>query len=178
MYGTIRKLHTDINTDLILKEIQFLLDEYPNESQLSLYSLTGNNEWFSGVGSPSGKPYAYNKINQELKDTYTSSVLSRYKGYYRWRILRLKFTENYTIHADRGDDRSLKYHYRIHIPLITNPKALVMFFKNGVCDTNEGLAKWHNLETGNGYLFNAGILHTALNGNTRDRIHIVGQRSK
>lgn len=178
MFGTIRKLHEDIDTQLILQEINFLLENYSDAPQVSLYSITGNNDWESGIGSPRGKPYVYSKINKSLKDTYTERVLSRYEGYYRWRILRLKPSQNYTIHADRGDNRNLQNHFRIHIPLITNPRALVLFFKDSPYESSKGIARWHHLDPGNSYLFNAGMLHTALHGGHEDRIHLVGQKSK
>lgn len=159
-------------------EAERLLNDHLDDGQVqfSLMSETGEDDWKSGIGRAGGKPYLYNKLNQSLKGTYIEEVINRYPGYYRWRLLLLEPGRCYSIHSDNANDKRLKYHYRIHIPIVTNDRCLVMFFKDF---SKKGSSEYHHLMPGKSYLFNANTPHTALNGSTNlTRIHLVGQKSK
>ena len=66
-----------------------------------------------------------------------------------------------------GSRRSLSFHKdpepRIHIPIITNPGALMVV---------EDFAS-HMKADGSAYFMNTTKYHTALNGGNNDRIHLV-----
>lgn len=179
--SNIRLIHNDIKIERLRAEVYELLDKHQvnNNKQLSLSSSNGDDNWYDGVGHPKGKPYLFNKLNNSLKGTYIGELVSRYEKYYRWRLLILPPVDCYSIHQDVGDDRNLKYHYRLHIPVVTNVESLVLFFNHEMVNNSKGYAEYHNLLPGNSYLFNAGNFHTAINGNrNQTRIHLVGQVSK
>ena len=178
--SNIRQIHNDIDVSRLSNETLDLISRNNlNQPQISLTSEYGNDDWSSGIENPRGVPYKFDVLNQSLQGTYISELISRYKGYYRWRLLILQPAKCYSIHSDRGDNRQLKSHYRLHIPIISDANSVVMFFKNNFADSQKGYAEYHKLLPGNSYLFNAGNLHTALNGGLQQsRIHMVGQKSK
>jgi hypothetical protein len=100
----------------------------------------------------------YTLFENKLKDTYFHTIyqeLSLHFDLGRVRILKL------------GSRRSLSFHRdpepRIHIPIITNPGALVIV---------EDFAG-HMKADGNAYFMNTTKYHSALNGGDQDRIHMV-----
>ena len=75
---------------------------------------------------------------------------------FRTRVLILKPKVCYSIHRDPFK--------RIHIPIITNEKCWLIVDKEIM----------HLPADGNYYKIDTTKQHTALNGSTEDRIHIVG----
>jgi len=168
----IEKLSIDVN-----KVIHLTSDL--NIEQISLTNLNGDDDWMSGTDDPKGKPYLYSKINHFLHNTYIHELINRYNNYYRWRLLILPPGQCYTIHHDRGDDRNLIRHFRLHIPVISDPRCLMMFFKSPeAIASDRSSTDTYQMTPGNSYLFNSNSIHTAINGSKSvHRVHMVGQRS-
>jgi hypothetical protein len=179
MYN-IRVIHKDIDSARVLKESQGLLKNFGmlNQTQFSLYSESGNDDWQSGVGRSDGRPFVHEIINKSVKGSYLEELTLRYKNYYRWRLMILAPGRCYSIHNDASDNRDLRRHYRVHIPVqssITTP--LLFFNETPTYDKMRSTCEYYLMEAGNSYLFNANRLHTAINGSNEVRIHLVGQKS-
>ena len=80
-------------------------------------------------------------------------------------MLRLDSHSNYSIHSDSDNG---KKNIRVHIPVITNPDAYLMFFD----ERTE--PKMYHLEAGCSYRVNTTGFHSAINFGWQDRYHIVG----
>lgn len=176
----VRVIHTDIDSNRALKEAQGLMKSFgmPNMSQFALYSEDGNDNWQSGVGRSKGTPFVHEIINKSVKGTYLEELTLRYKNYYRWRLMILAPGRCYSIHNDASDNRDLRRHYRVHIPIQSNVATPLMFFnETPTYDKMRNTCDYYLMEAGNSYLFNANKLHTAINGSNDIRIHLVGQKS-
>lgn len=118
---------------------------------------------FEGLGNLLDKEYnpkGYTDIdfdrwidNTEVMQEIANDLKIRKRG--RVRILLMTRQTCYTYHSDLDS-------YRVHIPLVTNDKCFMVI--DGEC--------WH-LPLGNAYLVNVGLMHTAVNASTENRIHIV-----
>lgn len=100
----------------------------------------------------------YTLFENKLKDTYFHTIyqeLSLHFDIGRVRILKLGSRKSLSFHKDPEP--------RIHIPIITNPGALMII---------ENFAA-HMKADGSAYFTNTTKYHTALNGGNNDRIHLV-----
>jgi hypothetical protein len=100
----------------------------------------------------------YTLFENKLKDTYFHTIyqeLSLHFNLGRVRILKLGSRKSLSFHRDPEP--------RIHVPIITNPGALMII---------ENFAG-HLKANGNAYFVDTRKYHTALNGGNHDRIHMV-----
>lgn len=173
----IKLIHTDIDHELLLNEVNQLLDTHNlwEQQQVSLTSIAGNNDWNCTVGKIHllDKPERYySTVNSGISGTYIEQLINRYSDYYRWRLLRLDARKCYSIHSDRnaGD----KLNVRLHIPVITNPDSFLCFFQQ-LPESGKNATVWYeHLSAGNSYKVNTTGLHTAINHGLEDRYHLVG----
>ena len=98
-------IHTDIDHELLAKEIYQLIEHFKLEDhpQISLTSLAGENNWINSTGKRHLLRYPeryFNKINEYLKGTYIAECISRYSDFYRWRLLKVIPRATYSIHPD------------------------------------------------------------------------------
>ena len=75
-------IHTDIDHELLAKEIYQLIEHFKLEDhpQISLTSLAGENNWINSTGKRHLLRYPeryFNKINEYLKGTYIAECISR-----------------------------------------------------------------------------------------------------
>lgn len=177
----VRLVHKDIDLKKLSTDVDKVihLTRNLNKKQISLTNLNGDKDWLSGIDDPKGKPYLYNNLNSFLSGSYIHELINRYSNYYRWRLLIMPPGQCYTIHHDRGDDRNLKRHFRLHIPVYSDPRCLMMFFNSlESIVSDRSSTDTYQMTPGNSYLFNANTIHTAINGSKSvHRIHMVGQRS-
>ena len=133
----------------------FLTDlDFWHVNQLSLTSHSGKDDWECSIG--------------KMEDL-------EYPEYYRWRLMKIDPRSIYTIHKDgRGDPNNRNL--RLHIPIITNDQAYLMFFNQLPTDNTTVDVTYHNLKVGNIYEINTTNYHTAVNHGNKPRWHIVGVR--
>jgi hypothetical protein len=101
---------------------------------------------------------AYKVFEPLLLDSYLKNVydvLSRHYKLGRIRILKLDSRSTLSYHRDPEN--------RLHIPIITNPGAL-MLVKN---------ENYHMPADGSVYFMNTKAYHSAMNGGSKARVHIV-----
>jgi hypothetical protein len=119
---------------------------------------------FNGVGSlsrisPALQERHFTDLNEVCYGTYIEEVYRSlpYKiG--RFRLMRVQPRRCYSIHCDSS--------MRLHLPLITNPSALMLF-----PDDNKIL---HLPADGRIFLIDTTRRHSAMNGGLEDRYHLVG----
>jgi hypothetical protein len=100
----------------------------------------------------------YTKIDDVLTGTYLEEVVKKLSKHYtlgRVRLLKLDPRNSLSYHRDPE--------LRIHIPIITNPGAMVIV---------ENFAT-HMPADGSVYIMNTKKYHTAFNGGTSPRVHLV-----
>ena len=169
-------LDTNIDVSRLREEISSLMIRYDLTllTQVSLTSLTGDNDWYSANGKISNLKYPeryFKSINEGIKDTYLEECIKRYKDFYRWRILKLSPKQSYSIHSD-GD--GVNNNIRLHIPIITNDLAFLAFYDQLPNHQQTSKVYYEHLPVGASYRVNTTQLHTAVNYGTTDRYHLVG----
>ena len=169
-------LDTNIDVSRLREEISSLMIRYDLTllTQVSLTSLTGDNDWYSANGKISNLKYPeryFKSINEGIKDTYLEECIKRYKDFYRWRILKLSPKQSYSIHSD-GD--GVNNNIRLHIPIITNDLAFLAFYDQLPNHQQTSKVYYEHLPVGASYRVNTTHLHTAVNYGTTDRYHLVG----
>lgn len=174
----IEQLDSGFNADWIYQELMSIVLAYNlmSEPQISVQSILGDNDFLCSTGKIHNLKHPeryYKEINKAFKNTYTEFVLSRYPEYYRWRFLRLKYKESYTVHTDAGDKAD---NWRIHIPVRTNPDAFFCHYSKLPEDGKTANVRFYHLEAGNSYLINTTKYHSAVNYGQDDRWHLVGLR--
>jgi hypothetical protein len=129
--------------------------------QIGLQSpALNNNNWDSGIGQlktlDDKNEENYIHPNIELAGTEIESLLKKFKGF-RARIMVMHSGKAYTVHEDPTP--------RIHIPIITNKNAWMIWPHNNFCA---------HLLAGNAYWTDTRLSHTFMNGDpTATRVHIV-----
>lgn len=174
----IELVDTDINAERLKREVFELLSEYElfEQQQVSLTSISGDNDWWSSVGkihALKNPERFYSTINRGLHGTYIEELINRYPKYYRWRLLRLLPRETYTVHADSNNQL---LNYRLHIPVVTNPQAFLAFCSSVPKHKTNATFYFEHLEAGNSYMVNTTNYHTAVNYGGETRYHMVGVR--
>jgi len=104
------------------------------------------------------KESKYTKIEENLRGTYFEEIIKKLSVRYtlgRVRILKLDSRSSLSYHRDPEP--------RIHIPIVTNPGALVVV-KNFAT---------HLPADGSAYIVNTKKYHTAINGGNEPRVHLV-----
>jgi len=136
--------------------------------QMSLTSVLGDDNWNESTGKIKDLRYpekAYSVVNESLKGSYIEELILAFPNFTRWRLLKLASRSNYSIHHDSDNG---KQNLRIHIPIITNSDAYLMFFDKRT------EPKMYHMEVGSVYEIDATGLHSGINFGTEDRYHIVG----
>lgn len=164
-------LQFDVN--LLNQDVEYILTKtewHPEHNQISLqYSNKDiNNQWYSGTGKSweevDGKwkilieDDEVININQALKGTYIEHVLHSLPFTpVRTRLMRMNPKSCYSIHRDTSA--------RWHIALKTSEHARFVFTADQVVH--------HIPANGHPYFIDTTREHTAFNGNTDYRIHLV-----
>lgn len=174
----VKLVDSDIDADLLRIEVFQFLNRYQlqNKPQISLTSMTGEDDWSASVGKIANLPKPermYSTVMKSLKGTYIEECIKRYSDYYRWRLLKLEGHQSYSVHYD-GD--GVKKNYRLHIPVMTNPESFLCFFDTKPTSGCVSKVHYENLLTGNSYQIDTTDYHTAVNYGITDRYHIVGVR--
>ena len=143
-----------IDVKKILDELE-TLPKY--DKQIMLQTVEGNDDPDYGTGSIIKLKHSERDFKHPLfpQLEYTNSIIASL-NMYRTRVLVLPPQCCYTYHRDLSK--------RIHIPLITNDRCLMI-----VDDI-----VYRYPADGNHYVMDTLKPHTALNGSKQDRIHIVG----
>lgn len=108
----------------------------------------------------------YTEFNESFKKTYFYEIYKQLKQIYRIGRCRIMVL---------APGKSLKWHrdleHRIHIPIITGPGALMTFEDKN--KTTPTYFTAHFPASGHSYIVDVRGMHTALNGNKDDRIHLL-----
>lgn len=173
----IKTVHTDIDHHALHSEIKEFLGTHGlwNHQQVSLTSISGDNDWECSVGKIHMLKYPeryYSTINKSIENTYIAELINRYPDYYRWRLLRIDARSCYSIHSDRnaGD----KLNVRLHIPVNTNPDSFMCFYPEYPVPGKDMMVRYEHMPAGSTYKVNTTGLHTAINHGLEYRYHIVG----
>lgn len=178
-------LPSNIRLDQLEKEVVDFLGRHSfwDERQISLQSVTGDNDWFCSVGKIHSLDYrekAYSVLNKDLNGTYIAELINEeYKEYYRWRMLLIPPHQHYSVHSDLLHNPATgktKENRRIHIPVISNPDAFFCYFDDKPEDGTKTTVEYYNLQPGKVYEVNTSRLHSAVNYGDKTRIHLVGVR--
>jgi hypothetical protein len=135
---------------------QFVWKEINNKGkQTSLQYSENFDIWLGATERIKIKSQNFSHINPFFENSIFEDIIKKYK-LFRTRFLWLNFQSCYSMHFDDSP--------RIHIPLITNPDAFIVF-KKGIVQ---------HLEVGKVYWVNTCEMHTAINGGEQSRLHLVG----
>jgi len=134
--------------------------ENPENHQISITSVDGKDTG-SGIGNIDSLNFEesrYNVLNEVFKNTYMeyvhNTLLEKFE-IVRGRFMTLIGKTCYTYHSDPT--------WRLHIPVVTNV--------GGIFVIDDKVFRLEN--TGQVYLVNTTIVHSAINMSMKDRLHIV-----
>ena len=162
------------NTDLLALMINDFRWGFPDQTQFMITSKTGDNNFTQGAGTEAS-PEDYNTINTYFEESIVSKLIAEFPDYVRWRILCIKPKQTYSIHND-GWREGYK-NKRLHIPVISNPDAFLVFYESKLLGNGAQRIEHHNLKVGEIYEVDTTGFHTAVNyHHTDERIHIVAER--
>lgn len=127
------------------------------EDGQSMYEGTGR---LSATNSKAADDKDYRYFHREFLDSYLHEIYRSIQNISnlkigRFRIMRLRPNQCYSFHRDRG--------VRFHIAIQTNPHCYLMFQP----------AHFEHVPTGILYFANTLELHSAMNGGSEDRYHLV-----
>ena len=166
--------HT-VNVDRLRTEVMKVRDLYSDKTQFCITNINGDDDMFTGAGT-SDQSEKFTKIIPLFKDTYIEELTQKYQDFFRWRILCIKGRTTYSVHRDTGNPKKFSNH-RIHIPVITNDEAFLMFYEHKPLGSGAQRVEYHHLDEGNIYKVDTSNYHTAVNYHpTEERIHIVAER--
>lgn len=150
------------NFDSLKSQILFLVDKYADkENQLSCQTTPeGSGDWKESIGRVDSliekDESVYRTIQPELEGTELSELIKKYNGF-RTRIMLMSPRSCYSVHKDSCP--------RIHIPIITNNQAWMVWPYNGLC---------LNLKPGTVYWTDTRKHHSFFNAHDElTRIHVV-----
>ena len=174
MLPYVNELHHNLDQDQLILDLYKILKiaGFNESQQISLTSVTGDDDWSCSTGKIKELKYPekfYSTINKSVENSYIHDVIKLFPDFYRWRILQLPSRTNYSIHSDQVGN---KINTRIHVPILTNPNAYLMFF-----DSIEKPHMFH-LKAGKAYEVNTTGLHSAINFSSEDRYHLVGVKNE
>lgn len=127
---------------------------YHDGKQAGLQFYDSQNEW-GNIQSKNPPDSSYNILNPFFKNTYFEQLIEEY-NLVRTRLIWLGSNTCYWFHKDKFA--------RVHVPIFTNEHAYFVF-KNGTIE---------NLKVGNAYLVDTRLEHSAMNGASTPRLHLVG----
>ena len=168
----------EIDTHQIWQDLYPVLVEYNllNEDQISLTSISGDNDWKCSIGKMKDLQYPeryYSTLNKAFENTSIDLLVQKYPQFYRWRLLKVAPKQTYSVHQDSLGEKN---NIRIHIPVKTNERAFLAFYLQVPLNTKETGVKHYHLEEGKSYFVNTSGFHTAVNYGDDHRYHIVGVR--
>lgn len=172
MSNSVEKIGT-ANSLLLLRELQSIIEKYnlSDHRQISVTSEHGENDFQCSTGRMANlkKPESfYNKLNKSFRGSYVEQCIAAYPDYYRWRFLKLPGRTCYSIHHDNDSvHHPDKKNIRLHIPVLTNNHAFMIFF-------HDHDVSYVHLRKNNVYKVNTSLIHSAVNHGDQDRIHLVG----
>ena len=162
------------NTTVLTTEILDFRQQYPDQTQFCITSKQGDNNFFEGAGTES-EPELFVNCNLYFQETTVNKLISEFPGYVRWRILCVQPRKTYSIHHD--GQRQGYQNKRLHIPVVTNPQAFLVFYETPLRGNGAQRIEHHNLKVGEVYEVDTTGFHTAVNYHpTQERIHIVAER--
>ena len=146
-------MHIKINT--ILEEIKDL--KFNEENQICLQGTEESKDPYLGTGLFTSIKGSESNFTIPLFDLpYTNKIIQDL-GLCRVRLMKLMPKTCYSWHHDQSK--------RIHIPLVTNEKCLMVVEDKA----------FHIPADGNYYLIDTTKKHTAINGDFKlERIHLIG----
>ena len=163
------------NSDLLAKMVMDFREEFHDQSQFVITSKTGNNNFTQGCGIVGNEFEDYNIINKYFQESVISELVTDFPEYVRWRILCVKPRQTYSIHMD-GWRQGYK-NKRLHIPVVSNPDAFLVFYESKLVGNGAQRIEHHNLKVGEIYEVDTTGYHTAVNYHpTQERIHIVAEK--
>jgi len=160
------------NFNDLTREVGDLIDLLPNQSQISLTTQNGNaDDWISGNGYNSN-PENFKVVNSNLKGSTIHQLISQFPEFSRWRIMQSKPKTTLSVHHDG------LYNLRVHIPVITNKDAWLVFYESKLKNGYQKVYHAH-LPCGYAYFVKTNNFHTAVNySNTDSRYHIIGEKNE
>jgi len=133
--------------------------EFKNNQIICQGLSTDSSDWHTGIGRleelEDKREQEYNVLNPALIGTCLETIINTYSGF-RTRIMSMPPRHCYSIHNDPTP--------RIHIPIVTNPQAWMIWPFHNEC---------HRMLIGNIYWTDTTKPHTFMNGDMKNRIHIV-----
>lgn len=126
--------------------------------QSGLQYYLGGDVWLSATGKSKRLDHHFDQLNPFFADTPFEDLINQY-GMTRTRLMWLGGNACYSFHCDDSP--------RIHVPIITNPHACIIFLEGPI----------EFLKLGNVYRVDTTKVHTAINGADTPRLHLVGEIS-
>jgi hypothetical protein len=162
------------DSDLLASEVLYFRDAYLDQTQFSVTSILGDDNFTEGCGTTK-EAESYTKLNPRFHNTSISKLVSEFPEYNRWRILCVPPRKTYSVHRDGYREGYLNK--RIHIPVVSNPEAFLCFYEHRPRGNGAQRVEYHNLKVGEIYEVNTTMWHTAVNyDQTHERIHIVAEK--
>ena len=145
-----------VDLDRLRKEVMDIVDNCMHEGQIMVQGIQGKNHLY-GTGSlldyPETEEQFVHPVWEDAK--YLNQVVEEL-GMYRSRIM-IRRKSVYTWHCDPTP--------RLHIPIVTNPETNFMVIEDTVVRMPAN---------GSVYWTDTRLMHTFVNTEKEDRIHIVG----
>jgi hypothetical protein len=142
--------------------MKYSLDPHNQIGLTHRINLPAEDRVYTGIGSLRGTTFSecdFSEFEEEFVGTYIHEVYQTLPYRIgRFRIMRIKPKASYSVHTDSSK--------RIHIPLITNINAFLLF-----PDIDRIV---HMPADGRVFLADTTLRHTAVNCGTSDRLHLVG----
>lgn len=123
--------------------------------QSGLQYRNNESQFLSAVGKKFEVESSFDNLNVLYKDTIFEKIINQY-NLKRTRFIWLGANACYTFHKDTSP--------RIHVPIITNDQAFIIF-KSGLIE---------HLSIGKVFWTDTRLEHTANNGGDQWRLHLVG----
>ena len=162
-----------VDSQRLLQEIRELRGRHPEYNQFCITSETPN-DLFTGAGKCLNAE-DYIILNDMFKGSYLETLINEYNEFFRWRILCLPHKTTYTIHKDCMDPNFMNV--RIHIPVVTNPDAYLVFYEDELHVSGKQTIEYHHLKEGNIYKVDTTDFHTGVNySHDVERIPIVAEK--
>lgn len=129
--------------------------------QLCLNSRKGSTDpLYEGAGLAIYPEEEFTEINRLFAGTIFEDILHECAPIGRARLMFLEPRRSYSIHQDTEE--------RIHFAIETNPQAILL-----VASDQHRMWRVHVPDDGMGYRINTRLPHSALNGGTEPRIHLL-----
>lgn len=151
----------DLDMDRINAELR-QIPEY--DSQIMLQGVPGQKDPFFGIGRTEDFEWDEDEFVEPLFDMpYINKIMNELKMF-RTRLMKMKPRTCYSWHRDKTQ--------RIHIPIITHQNCQFVLAEKD-WDLNS-ISESKFLNVGKAHYIDTTRLHTAFNGSSITRIHIVG----